>query len=214
MATKLRAVSTLPSILSLVVFFSVSVNVMSFSHYTAGYTKAICFCCFFFIYFIHLASDCLGRQCYSTSPHHSINPIHPTSPPPTPQATHILISWPNEAGALSVKVNQWESASMLSLFFHFSHLQSRGSYLLFIYVFYINSLFFLGFSCVPACVPYGSLCDAGMSAHADSHGKSLVRRVFLLVDKKSFICRILLPVAIKGIRLPHERKSHHRLHLH
>lgn len=37
-----------------------------------------------------------------------------------PQATHILISWPNEAGRLSAKLNRGETASKLLLFFFLS----------------------------------------------------------------------------------------------
>lgn len=47
----------------------------------------------------------------------------------TPQAAHILISWPNEAGHLSAKLNRGETASKLLFFFSlFSHQQRRKSY--------------------------------------------------------------------------------------
>lgn len=79
--------------------------------------------CLFVLFCIALDRLVVCR-CYSTNPPRRSDPLHHL---PSPlQAAHILISWPNEAGALSANLNQWESASTLSLF-HFSHQQSHKS---------------------------------------------------------------------------------------
>lgn len=127
--------------------------------------KTVSFMCYLFInYFIHSALDSLVWWCYSTLPASPYKSLHHL--PPTPQATHILISWPNEAGALSAKSNQWESARMLSLFLpsHFSHQK-------FIYLF----IFLLGLSlCLSSflCVLLHFVsADVQMGAHAEPHNK-------------------------------------------
>lgn len=144
---------------------------------------------------------------------------HPTSPrkphrhfPSPPQAAHILISWPNEAGALSAKLNQWESASMPSLF-HFSHQQSHESDFMSASVFVPLVVFLI---CVSIYVLPCSMCvcvcvSMSVCVQTERHNKMSVLPLF---DKKLFVCGILPVTTIKGIRLPRKRKSHHRLHLH
>lgn len=158
-----------------------------------------------FVSFFFLVLDSLVVcQYYCTSPHHPINPHH--LPPPL-QAAHILISWPNEAGALSAKLNQWESASMPRLF-HFSHQQSQES----------------EFASGPVFVPFLVLILFCIHAHFACkcacmcmHNTiiSCLNMVFShCFIKKPFVCGILPFTTIKGIRLPLTHKSHHRLYLH